>query len=153
MVKVWQEDVVCGQLNVYKFEARTKHDYRQLTELSAHGIKNLIEIPFLPHSLRILDIVNCGLIELPPLPPTLRDLWCWGNNIRRLPRFLPVRLEHIDCSNNPIDTFPSSLPLTLKKLYARNCNLSKVSSNIKGLEIIEIGYDPVLKSDPWSIWN
>ena len=71
-------------------------------------------------SLKNLTIVNCGLAELPQLPPELDSLTVNRNRLRQLPR-LPAMLRHVDASANALMTVPR-LPVTIAHLNLRgNC--------------------------------
>jgi hypothetical protein len=86
-------------------------------------------------NLKGLDCSYNKITELPPLPPTLIELWCGYNKITKLPP-LPPTLETLLCGYNNLTRLPH-LPPTLKYLhcgnisryYDLNCNFPYPSSN------------------------
>ena len=61
------------------------------------------------------DVSCCNLNCLPKLPPTLKELWCYGNKLTFLPE-LPATLEILSCHNNLLTCLPE-LPPTLKEFW------------------------------------
>jgi Leucine-rich repeat (LRR) protein len=61
-----------------------------------------------------LDLDELNLVELPPLPEGVRQLYCSANQLARLPP-LPSTLIHLSCNNNKLVTLPP-LPSTLRRL-------------------------------------
>lgn len=139
-MKIWKEDVVNGVLDITRFEERIGHNYNDIRELSAHGIKELVVIPYLPQELLTFDIVDCGLKELPPLPDSLINLWCWCNKLSFLPDTLPPNLSAIDCSGNPISEFSKEFPETLDEIHIR-CTYINHKVYINWLKIDGIDYN------------
>ena len=72
-------------------------------------------------NLHELYCYNNQLIKLPgTLPPTLRRLDCWNNQLVTLPDSLPPTLRHLNCSNNQLHKLPDSLPPALQILNCEN---------------------------------
>jgi hypothetical protein len=70
-----------------------------------------------------LDISGLRVTGLPPLPHTLKNLWCSFTLITRF-RSLPAGLEDITCENCPLVELPV-LPKGLRKLI---CNFTPLTS-------------------------
>jgi Leucine-rich repeat (LRR) protein len=88
---------------------------RTVFSLSRMG---LTELPPLPPTLIEFYCYKNAITSLPPLPPTLEVLDCDGNQLTELPP-LPSTLVHLYCSDNAITELPP-LPSTLVHLYCRN---------------------------------
>ncbi|MBK7147505.1 MAG: T9SS type A sorting domain-containing protein [Bacteroidetes bacterium] len=72
-----------------------------------------------------LKYLNCNdnfLLQLPPLPVTLRNLLCRNNDLTSLP-FLPNSLNKLYCHNNLLTWLPP-LPDSLQLL---NCSMNQLS--------------------------
>ena len=119
-----------------KFSDNIKYLYKSFEELLKIDIyndiiyincnnNNLLNLPELPNSLKILDChSNNNLSSLPELPNSLIELYCWNNNLSSLPK-LPNSLKYLDCGNNSLSSLPE-LPNSLKRLYCSNNNLSSL---------------------------
>jgi Leucine-rich repeat (LRR) protein len=76
----------------------------------------------------VLDLSNLGLTELPPLPPTLVELDCRGNQLTELPQLVsedPSTLEYLNCRDNQLTELPQ-LPSTLVGLGCDNNQLTEL---------------------------
>jgi len=107
----------------------------ELRVLNLHN-RRISEIPELPDS---LEVLYCGggtyfcnsneprLTELPELPKNLRKLYCFDNILTKLPK-LPPNLTHLCCSNNKLTELPE-LPKTLKKLSCESNYIKVIKTN------------------------
>jgi hypothetical protein len=82
-----------------------------------------------------LAIQNLELTELPLIPYSVKDLWCWGNNLEKLHN-LPPTLELLSCSFNPLIQLPSILPSTLEYLICHSCKLTFLPGNLPNLQVL-----------------
>jgi Leucine-rich repeat (LRR) protein len=77
---------------------------------------------------------------LPDLPPNLKELYCYNNELTSLPT-LPQILKKIHCFNNKLTLLPT-LPQNIIELYCHDNPISKiVNSNnfvqkIKNIQIL-----------------
>lgn len=81
----------------------------------------------IPNSVTNLAINNCGLSQIPILPPNLESLSISMNNISVIEN-LPSTLTTLFAGNNPNITQVSSLPDSMTYLNLDNCNISIVDS-------------------------
>jgi hypothetical protein len=65
-----------------------------------------------------LDLDNLGLTVLPPIPNTVRILYCNDNQLTQLPE-LPGGLVHLYCNRNQLTRLPE-LPNSLQRLVCFN---------------------------------
>ena len=75
-----------------------------------------------------LQYLNCSineLVELPPLPETLKALECYNNMLTSLPD-LNILLERLDCSDNRISHLPHHLYKNINLRYL-NCSENCIS--------------------------
>ena len=79
-----------------------------------------------------LDLIGLYLTELPELPPNLKKLLCFNNQLTKLPE-LPQGLEELRCMHNQLIELPP-LPSSLKKLWCNNNQLTKLPLLPQGLE-------------------
>jgi len=96
--------------------------YRRLTSLDGIDLtgvthldcydNQLMSLPSLPSTLKILQCGNNQLTSLPPLPASLKKLYCYNNRLTSLPP-LPASLEILYCWNNQLTEYPD-LPWGLK---------------------------------------
>jgi len=87
------------------------------------------------HFTSITDL-NCpviGLKILPALPPNLKSLTCYDNQLTQLPK-LPATLEYIRCSNNLLTTLPSPLPDGLEVIECIQNKLQSLPTLPKNLK-------------------
>jgi Leucine-rich repeat (LRR) protein len=73
-----------------------------------------------------LNLSNLGLTELPQLPPKLKYLYCYGNQLTELPQLVsedPSTLVCLDCRSNQLTELPQ-LPPTLMILY---CSINQLT--------------------------
>jgi hypothetical protein len=102
-------------------------------------------LPLLPPSLRELFCQGNQLTTLPPLPRALKNLSCQYNQLTRLPPLSPF-LRVLHCENNLLTQLPL-LPISLKDLYCKNNQLTcfptmMVEKVIQHLEIISYYGNP-----------
>jgi hypothetical protein len=113
---------------------------RETGELFLSDLR-ITAIPYFPEGLRTITCANMNIRSLPPLPPTLEELYVYMNpDLRHLPDLpdglrilncshsaltelpqLPASLETLSCNNTLIQRLPS-LPSGLLKLHLNNCN-------------------------------
>jgi len=62
-----------------------------------------------------IDYSRRDLTKLPPLPSSLKELFCEVNDLTKLPS-LPPSLEVLDCFDNHLTSLPS-LPPSLEELH------------------------------------
>lgn len=70
----------------------------------------------------ILDLDKLGLTVLPPLPDTVRELYCGKNKLTSLPE-LPPHLVELACDKNQLTALPT-LPDSLEAL---DCSINKIT--------------------------
>ena len=76
--------------------------------------------------LEILDCNSLNLTELPPLPTTLTQLYCFNNGLKKLPESLSgTSLTELWCSDNELTELPN-LPASLTKLWCFSNILKKL---------------------------
>jgi Leucine-rich repeat (LRR) protein len=113
----------------------------------------------------VLDLSNLGLTELPPLPPTLVELDCRGNQLTELPQLvsedpstlkylycegnqltslpqLPSTLRHLNCHSNQLTSLPQ-LPSTLSELHCSYNQLTSLPQLPSTLNYLDYGYNPI----------
>lgn len=89
----------------------------KLQTLEAHKQSEIKAISVdLPDSLKEINIVETGLIEIRALPKWLEYLYCQKNKIESLPDRMPRNLKILNCAENQLSRLPQ-LPQTLKILY------------------------------------
>ena len=66
-----------------------------------------------------LNLSNLRLTSLPPLPASLKVLYCSNTPLSTLPE-LPASLQELVCFKTPLTTLPE-LPASLKDLCCYNC--------------------------------
>jgi hypothetical protein len=71
-----------------------------------------------------LNLSNLGLTELPPLPPTMKYLYCSFNKLTSLPP-LPPKLQRLVCNDNALTELPP-LPPTLIRLCCSGNKLTEL---------------------------
>lgn len=76
----------------------------------------LVELPPLPKSLKELSCPKNTLATLPELPAGLTSLICYNNGLTSLPKGLPENLIILECSNNNLKELPDPLPPRLEEL-------------------------------------
>ena len=76
-------------------------------------------------NLQYLDCSINELVELPPLPETLKALECYNNMLTSLPD-LNILLERLDCSGNRISYLPHHLYKNINLRYL-NCSENCIS--------------------------
>lgn len=101
-------------------------EFKNLVELTIIQ-SNLIEINFIPETVKYLDVSENILSNVDNLPSKLETLVCRKNKISSL-LFLPLYLTYLNCSDNCIEVI-DYIPPKLKYL---NCsaNLIKNFDNI-----------------------
>ena len=67
------------------------------------------------------------MTELPELPDSLIELWCYNNNLSELPE-LPISLKELWCGSNKLTELPE-LPDSLIKLACCYNNIKYLSPN------------------------
>ena len=77
-------------------------------------------------NLTVLKIQDCGLKQLPVLPPTLVALECDRNTLTQLPTPLPSTLVALQCSVNQLTQLPPILPPGLVALHCGYNNLTQL---------------------------
>jgi Leucine-rich repeat (LRR) protein len=92
-------------------------------------------LPPLPETLKILYCHSNQLTSLPPLPKTLKKLYCGINKLSSLPP-LPETLETLFCHFNQLTSLPP-LPETLKELSCQFNQLTTLPDLPWGLQNIE----------------
>lgn len=108
-----------------------------LKELQLNSVPNLVTWPVLPQSLRKFYCNDNNLgSSFPVLPDSLTVLHCMGNQIVSFAS-LPVTLEELFCSGNPLlgGVLPA-LPPHLKELAVSNCQLTSLNGLPDELVII-----------------
>ena len=77
---------------------------------------------------RQVFIINCNIDILPEIPLQLLELYCCGNNITEIPN-LPNGMKCISASINNIQELNKYIPLTLQYLYFSDNPLKYISHN------------------------
>ena len=96
--------------------------FKNLKTINIEGI-NLVNLSSLPEGLTLLNChSNSTLTSLPPLPSTLKYIWCNDNGLTSLPT-LPDSLLELIVWNNNLISLPS-LPNSLEALACDNNNLT-----------------------------
>lgn len=91
----------------------------------------------LPRTLKKLELINCGLSELPALPPDLIEFRCNNNQLNALPSSLPSKLVTFDCSYNYyLKTLPP-LPATITRLDCAHNRITSLPSLPDGLQYLD----------------
>jgi Leucine-rich repeat (LRR) protein len=108
----------------------TSTSIQQLEQLvNFHFVNNVheLELPALPPNLRELHCSNNYFTSqtLPPLPPKLEILFCARCNLRTLPN-LPMSLRFLRCPQNPIHELPPNINdlRNLQRLDMEDCELT-----------------------------
>lgn len=107
-----------------------------LVKLYCRGC-NLVTLPLLPPTLRVLNCDLNKLDALPWLPMTITKLFCSGNRLTKLP-MLPFRLKKLYCSSNLLMTLPA-LPKSLRILWCHYNKLTRLPKIHMGLEVLYCG--------------
>lgn len=76
----------------------------------------------------IIDVSYRNLAVLPELQQGVKDLYCWSNQLTKLPP-LPQTLHLLSCSYNLLTTLPR-LPLGLDLLYCWNNQIRYIEKYI-----------------------
>lgn len=105
--------------------------------------------------LQCLDLSSNELIDIPELPISLKVLNISGNGLATMPKNISklVHLEQLDVRSNEISDFPQELTqlTNLSKLDISNNQITNVPngvSNLKKIKHFNIGYNP-LNGDIW----
>ena len=72
------------------------------------------------HKNKLLDLSNLNLKSLPELPKFIKILYCYNNQITRLPDKMPDSLQIIYCFNNQITKLPDKMPDSLQIIFCNN---------------------------------
>lgn len=101
-----------------------------MDSLFLNGLE-LIHLPSLSNSLRILDCCHNRITKLPEnLPHSLQILWCNYNKITTLPKNLPRSLQVLNCSHNELAKLPKNLPNSLHELYCSSNRLTVLPKHL-----------------------
>jgi len=92
-------------------------------------------------SLRLLDVSDNGLIQLPALPPALQSLKANNNSITQFPS-LPASLKVLDISGNYLVQCPV-LPANLETFYCGLCSLDSLPVLPLGLLTLQCNDNPL----------
>ena len=105
-------------------------------------------MPTLPNNLQAIECSGNYLTNssLSNLPPNLKKLICWSNQISVLPP-LPANLQVLWCSSNPISVLPP-LPNSLEQLMCYGCQLTEIPPLPQGLTWLDCGYNKQITSLP-----
>ena len=118
-------NAVCQYLNIEedKFTATemAKIEELHLSGMNITAISDATGLSSYFSSLKVLDISNNSIKNLPNLPTSLVELNCSSNNISALTP-LPEGLKILNCSNNSLPGLPD-LPATLTSLDCSNNKL------------------------------
>ena len=120
--------IIVGEIN--ELIIRYNYNKLDLSQINCNKIEYNGEFPYinhiLPNNLLYLDIIYCKLNKLPILPNSLKQLFCFKNNLINLPNILPMNLEQLDCSCNKIVSLDNiHFPNSLKYL---NCSNNQIRS-------------------------
>jgi E3 ubiquitin-protein ligase SspH2 len=92
--------------------------YLYMNDVKLDNLQNMPDII-------VLNILNCGYINLGKLPPTLEDLTLIHVSINTLPE-LPPRLEILDIQETPIKKL-ENLPDTITYLYINDSSVEHIN--------------------------
>jgi len=99
----------------------------KLATLEAKNQPKITELPDAwPDSLKEINVIETGILEIHTLPRWLEYLYCQKNRLKLLPEQMPKNLKVLNCSENKLISLPQ-LPQTLKILYCSNNPLASVS--------------------------
>jgi hypothetical protein len=93
------------------------------------------------HTIIEMKCSNNCIVELPPLPPTLKVLECSSNLIKSLSN-LPPGLAHLDCSSNQIETI-DYFPKLLVNIKCMGNRLKSIPYVHRKVEYLSISYNPI----------
>jgi Leucine-rich repeat (LRR) protein len=125
LYSAWRPASVISTVEEHESEAlRHVAEWKDgILHLEGLAIKNL---PPLPPSLKELYCFNSHITSLPILPPSLKLLHCSGcKNLTELPSRLPDGLEVLHCNDTSIRYLPTILPSSLKIL---NCVITPIKT-------------------------
>jgi len=123
-----------NEIPSYEIEEINLIDYNDETRnIILSNLKNYTK-------LKKFECSYCGLTELPELPKTLIKLYCWKNNLMKLPK-LPDSLKYLDCSYNNLTELPD-LPHLLIELHCDDNNLTELPKLPNSLinSLIDLGF-------------
>jgi Leucine-rich repeat (LRR) protein len=83
---------------------------------------------------KTLWLNSLGLTQLPELPKSLEELYCYNNKLTQLPE-LPEGLRSLCCNNNKLTKLPE-LPKGLKGLWCYDNNLTQLPELPEGLRYL-----------------
>ena len=89
----------------------------------------------------VLYLNDQDLVELPPLPPNLKKLYCDGNQLTSLPQ-LPDTLEILLCGENQLTELPP-LPAGLKVLSCERNQLTSLPQLPVSLTELDCEYNQI----------
>lgn len=107
------------------------------------GDQNLAELPPLPPTLKKLFCDGNQLTFLPPLPNTLEVLICGHNKLTELPQ-LPTKLKVLSCEHNKLTSLPP-LPLSLDELVCEYNQITELPKIPVLLNILNARDNPIVK--------
>ena len=123
-----------------------KENLEGLIRINLEGCQKVKELPPLPASLRRLYCGGTQLSVLPPLPASLHTLCCSNTQITALPS-LPASLQFLDCSHTRITSLPP-LPDSLQYLYCSNTQLSVLPSLPASLQFLDCSHTRITSLPP-----
>jgi len=118
-------------------ESVVEKEIRIKSENDFYKIKDGVEIIW-------ADYAN--LTFLPEFPESLKELYCWKNELTSLPE-LPKNLKILNCRSNKLKTLPN-LPKSLTDLYCWNNELTSLSELPESLERLFCYENPLDYSIP-----
>lgn len=86
---------------------------------------NLTSLPNLPDSIESLDVDFNSLTALPIFPAGIEQVYCVGNQLTSFPDFSYTQMRSLICDDNMISSF-TGFPSTLDQLYASNNELDSL---------------------------
>lgn len=164
------ENIECNEIPKFPLNLKTlKIENCKINNIpSIKNLSNLHQINILnveiknknfdiSESVKKLNLINCGLIELSKLPSNLKELNVSKNKLTEI-KNLPEKLEMLSCTQNKIKDIV--LPKNLKILVATDNKISKINipesvyilylseNRIEELEIFGSLYDGSIQLNP-----
>ena len=111
------------------------NDYIDGNTIELNGINpNVLKNLELPNTLEMIYCYDQNITKLPDIPLTSKNLIklsCWNNKLTKLPE-LPDSITEIYCEENNLTELPE-LPKQLKHLFCDNNDLTELPELPKGL--------------------